>query len=491
MEASGASAPEPEKAAVAPKAAAGVLLLLARTGIVQGIAFLGLTLLMRMLEPADFGLFAVLQFLMLFLGQLGDAGIGAALIRQEEKPSKHLLDSVFTFQVGVALALLVILWLGAPIFLMPFRDMPPASAMLLRATALNLVLTVARTIPAILLERALDYARLGVIDVVLSLVFWLVAVAGASMGFGTYAWGGALLAQGIAGTIAAYSLVSYRPGLVWDWAAVRPILGFGVQFQTKHLVGMVNAALAPVVGGATLGARGVGLLSWAQQTAHAPLLVVDALSRVSLPVYARLQSDPEALRAQIRTNMRLASLAVFFFLALFGALAHPIVTQVFTDRWSPAIPYLYVYSSMLVYGAFVPVAAPAFDAVGMPHLLARLSILWTTINWIVVPITASRFGAMGFVLGLCVHVVVGNGAVVYAAWERFRIFLPRYTGLALVCALPTYFVGARVLAPFATSLPRLGAAVVAMLAVFLASVSILDPSIPRSVLAMLRKKKPA
>src|SRR5690606_30612471 len=63
-------------------------------------------------------------------------------------------------------------------------------------------------------------------------------------------------------------------------------------------------------------------------------------------------------------------------------------------------------------GFVSPLIASALDAIGRPGVIARLSMGWTALNWLVIPF-AARYGMFGFTLGYVVHVVVGNLAVIY------------------------------------------------------------------------------
>jgi hypothetical protein len=73
--------------------------------------------LRRRLEPADFGLYAVVQFALAIFLQFGDVGLASALVRQKAQPTRRELSSAWSFQMLVTGSITLVLWLGAPLML--------------------------------------------------------------------------------------------------------------------------------------------------------------------------------------------------------------------------------------------------------------------------------------------------------------------------------------------------------------------------------------
>ena len=80
------------------KAVQSVLALGVRQVLNVGMSSLGGILLARLLSPSEFGLFAIVTFLLTFLTTFGDAGLAASLVRQAHEPLEEDYQSVFTVQ---------------------------------------------------------------------------------------------------------------------------------------------------------------------------------------------------------------------------------------------------------------------------------------------------------------------------------------------------------------------------------------------------------
>jgi PST family polysaccharide transporter len=448
--ASGDGAAEISAETLNTRAKRGVVILAVRTALVQLTVLGGQIALARLLDPRDFGIFAIVQFALQFFGFFGDAGLGAALIQKKVPPTHRELSSVFFVQVAIATAIIAVVGVAAGMVRWIWPDLSAEAPWLLRALSLSLLLTALRTVPAILMERDLHFGKLAVIDAAVSLAFYVVAATLAWAGWGVWALIAAVLTQGVVGAVLAFAFRPFRPSLVIDGSLLRPILNFGVSFQLNHVVGFLNGAVTPIYAGAKLGARSLGLLNWAQSTAYFPLKLVEIVGRVTFPLYSRLVGDEQKLGEAFGRSVWLCACFTSFFVALFLGMGHQVTVVVFGEKWLAAVPLLAVYASAISIGFFAPLAGALFDSLGKPQLVLRLALAWTTLNWLVVPFATARWALSGFALGYCVHVIVGN-VVMMALCARLvpHVRLLRRLWPALVSGALVWLLS-RALGPMAT-----------------------------------------
>ena len=402
------------------RAKLGVALLAARTVLLQLVVLGGNIYLTRVLSPADFGIFAIVQFVMQFFDLLGDAGLGAALIAQKTTPDRRKMSSVFWLQVVLAFGLITLVWATSALILRQWPSMPNDAAWLLRALSLVLLLTVVRIPCSIQMERRLQFGRQATIDVAGRLVYFAVAVPMATSGYGVKALLAAVLGQAATTTLLAHVASPFRPAWVLDRAVLAPIVRFGLAVQARSVLGYVNGALTPIFAGAILGKHAVGLNNWAQGFAYFPLELVQIVSRVSFPVYSQIQDDRPAFERAVARSILLISLAACSFTSLVWGLGPSLVAVVYTAKWLPAMNSLYIYSGAMTIGCLTPLVASALDAIGKPGIISRLSVGWVSLNWaIVVPVMLWKPGLTTFAAAYCVHVVVGNIVVLVMLHREF------------------------------------------------------------------------
>jgi PST family polysaccharide transporter len=504
-----AAKPEPPRAPPAPpagdaplspeearrlkrRAQLGVLVFIGRTAILEVGVFLANIALARLLSPGDFGMFAIVQFALSFFNFFGDVGLGGALIRQKEEPTQRELSSVFFFQIGVALVMMTLIG-GASFFLRRvWSDLPETAVWIMRALAVDMLLTAFRIVPSILLERDLDFGRIGALEVIVKLSFLVTALVLAALGFGVWALAISALTQGVVSLIGAYVLRPWRPSLVFDSARLKPIVRFGLTFQTKNLIGFVNGSITPVYAGAMLGPTAVGYIGWAQGLAYFPLKLVEIMARVNFPLYARIHGDRKLFSETLGQSIQVCGMVTLFFVALFFGMGPNVVRIIYAEKWLPALPLLYLYAGAISIGFLSPIVGAALDASGRPGIIARLALGWTTLNWVVVLLATPRWGMIGFSAGYIVHVIVGNLAVVLILRKLIpeAVIWPRVRASILAAAV-TAALGHFVLSPWATTPLSFVASVLACIAVFLVVLAVVDRSALEDALALIRPKRGA
>ena len=85
--------------ALRQRATFGVIALVVRMIVLQLTILGGDVYLRRLLQPADFGAFAIAQFALSFFTYFGDAGLGGALIQQKDEPTDIALSSIWCLQM--------------------------------------------------------------------------------------------------------------------------------------------------------------------------------------------------------------------------------------------------------------------------------------------------------------------------------------------------------------------------------------------------------
>src|SRR5258708_20608559 len=95
-------------ASIVRRAAHSVLALGVRQVLTAGMGFLGGILLARLLSPAEFGLYAIITFLLPFLLTFGDVGLAAGLVRQAHEPVGEGHQPVFTVQHGLVGSVIIL-----------------------------------------------------------------------------------------------------------------------------------------------------------------------------------------------------------------------------------------------------------------------------------------------------------------------------------------------------------------------------------------------
>ncbi len=424
------------------RARAGVVALTIRSSAQLVLSFVAMLILARLLKPADFGVFAVVQFAVSLFSLMGNLGLGPALIQQRAAPTQRSLATVWWMQLGVAMLVVPALWLASMLVRDIWNDLPEIAEPLLRVLALSFVFNSLRVVPTVLLERDMRFAALATVELCGSVAYFGTAVGVAYVTGSVSALVCAVIAQSIVMCALSYVAMPWRPTLEFDAPALNDVLRYGVAFQGSALVGFANSAVAPLLLGIALGKVALGFNGFAQTLAWMPLRLVEIFGRVGFAYYSSLQDDRERLARELRLNVQACGITVALFSTLLLVVAEPVLRLVYGDTWQPAVPLLQIYATVVLLGFLSPIGNAVFYATGRPGIVLRLATCWTALNWSVVAVVLFVKPTLeAYALAFSVHVVVGN-VIVAVLLERLlptarvarTLFAPIFA--AIVVAMP-------------------------------------------------------
>jgi O-antigen/teichoic acid export membrane protein len=161
---------------------------------------------------------------------------------------------------------------------------------------------------------------------------------------------------------------------------------------------------------------------------------------------------------------------------------------VYTDKWLPALPLFYVYAAGIAVGFLSPLVFPAVDATGRPEVNVRFSIAWTVGIAVLAPLLTSRWGSLGFAIGYCVPMVLGNLGIIFVLkrlvpdvhlWPRTRASILAGGAVALT--------GRFVLLDWCGGAFGLVASVVIAVVIFLGFVALFDRTAIGEIRSLVRR----
>lgn len=359
----------------------GIGALIKRQVVIKALTFLANIALARLLAPQVFGVYAIVLFVVQFFSAFGDAGIGAALIQKKGELTREELSSTFWLQQMLVWVVVCVALAAAPLALRLYPALPSYGGWLIRAMAFSFALTSLKTIPAILMERKMDFRSIVIIDIAETAVFYSAALLLALAGFEVWGFIIAALLRSLAGTALIYTLTCWRPSFSFTVAPVRELVRFGLPYQGTGILSFFKDAVTPLFIGMYCGASAVGFVNWAKTFAFAPLILSEAFGRVAFPAFSRIQGDRELLARAIERAMRSITLIMFPITALMIALGPEMVRVLFTDKWLPALPAYYFYcTSPLVIGVVLPMYS-AILSLGKSGIILKMTAALLVLEW--------------------------------------------------------------------------------------------------------------
>lgn len=402
------------------KTGLNVIFLSIRNIGIQAVSVVGFFLLTILLGTKDVGIFAIVAESIAILGYFSDIGLAAALIQQKTEITKSELQSTFTIQqvlVVTALIITAIIYPG----ISRSRGWGSNEMWIVLSLCFSFVAASLKTIPSVLLERQLNFKLLSTIDIIENIVFYVLAVTFAFLGFGTLSYAIAIFIRSFLGLIIIYKFSSWPIGFSISLTVLKKLFKYGIPYQFNSFIAVAKDRLSNLLVAGIIGPSSFGILSWAQKGPRMPLSFMDAIMKVTFPTFSRLQDHKELLKKSLEKSLYFIALVVFPILAGISYIAPDIINIIpkYT-KWLPAIFPMYLFAVCAGIAAITTPITNAFNAIGKITLTTKFMIMWTVLTWIFYPLLSWKFGLIGTAWA-AVIVGISSFVVWFAAEKNFEL----------------------------------------------------------------------
>jgi teichuronic acid exporter len=335
----------------------------------------------RLLEPGDYGLLAMATVVIGFIALFSELGLGVALVQAREV-NVITARAASAVIVGLNVSVALVLVLVAPWIAGWFEA--PELATIIVVLTLELIIGALAVVPHAMLERQLRFRELSIAVMAATLCGVTCTLTGALLGFGVWSLVMGTLTQAL---VRSVLVIAYHGGVVWPLLSqglgpVLPLVNFSGHVIGARALWYWYAQADQVILGRLLHATLLGYYSVAAQLAMLPVSkAMDTINKVAIPVLSRLSGEP--LRLQQWYQRLLSLIAVYGIGTCWGlaAVAEEFVHLALNSKWDFAatplallalaapLRLLCVFQNTVVTAAGVPSAATlelAIASVVMP-----------------------------------------------------------------------------------------------------------------------------
>lgn len=334
-------------------------------------------LVIRILSPGDYGLFAMAQVVLVFLNMLNGHGLASGLVQRAEvtdREIRQLFGMLILVNAGLALLQLAL----APLAAAYYRQ--PQVAQLLVVQALIYATTPFIALPSALLARTMDFRAQAKVNILASLASASVALAGALAGWGVWTLVAAPIAlfavRGAGLTLAARTFV--WPS--FDFRGAGALARYGGLMAAGQLFWFGQSQADVLIAGRHLDAHDLGIYTTAVfLTQIFVSKVVPPLNEVAFSAYARIQDVPGAAAAAFVKSVRVIFAAALPFYLGLAVTAEPLVLTVLGAKWAEAAPVVRLLALAMPMMTLQVLFSPVCDALGRPGVGVRNGAVGATV----------------------------------------------------------------------------------------------------------------
>jgi O-antigen/teichoic acid export membrane protein len=360
-------------------------------------------ILANLLSPADFGIVAMAALVTGFAAIFRDFGTMAAVIQRREL-SSNLLDSVFWLNIGIGSTLAILLALLAPVIAVAMHEAKLTELLWLLALAFPIVSF--GLVQQALLERALRFRSLALIECCAAFAGLASAVFAALTGWGVYSLVFQTIVAWSVATAGVWAASTWRPARQCSLTVIRDLWKFSGNLVGFNTLNYFWRNIDTVLIGRFLGATELGYYNIAYRLMIWPLQNISwVVGRALFPTLSRLQDDKQRLRqGYVRAVTAVFLLSAPLTLGLF-VLREPFVLAVMGERWHKVADLLFWLAPVSLVHSVGTTAGWLYLSTGRTDVLLKVGMFYGVALTSAV-IVGLQWGVEGVAAAYCVAALV-------------------------------------------------------------------------------------
>jgi O-antigen/teichoic acid export membrane protein len=385
--------------------------------------------LARILDPAEFGLIAMLSLFIAIGNTLLDSGLTTSLIRTTDADQRDY-STIFYFNLAGSTLIYGLLFLTAPLIADFYHQ--PALINIVRVYGLILIINAFFGVQSTLLIKNMQFKKQTNMQVPAAIGGGLLGIVLAKLGYGVWSlvWMG--LCTSFLSTAMHWLTSDWRPAWVFDKHCFKKHIDFGYKMTLSSILDTIYQNLYLIIIGKYFSAIQLGFYSRADSVSQLPIGNISAaINKATYPMFAEISGDVVKLKKVYKKLMQ----QVLFWnapsLIFLSLIARPLFHILLTDKWLPAVPYFQI---LCISGIMYPLHSynlNVLKVLGKSALFLRLEIVKKVLSVIGI-LSFIRFGIYGllyFQLGFnfvayYINSIYSGRLISYPVKEQITDILP-------------------------------------------------------------------
>ncbi|MCL1703218.1 lipopolysaccharide biosynthesis protein [Lysinibacillus sp. Bpr_S20] len=379
------------------KVLSSLLWKLLERGGTQGIQFIVMIILARLLLPEDFGLLVLVAIFITLAGVIVQSGFNTALI-QRKNVDEVDYSSVFYLNLFVATNLYIILFFTAPFIASFFAE--PQLVSVLRILSFTLFFGAFNSIQHAVIARNMQFKKLFYSSLGAVIISGVVGITMAYAGYSVWALVGQQITNQLIVTIILWFTVNWRPRFLFSMERIRILFTFGWKLLASSLIDTLSSNIRNLLIGKMFSPAILGFYNRGEQF---PSVIINningSIQSVMLPTLSFHQDNAERVKVMVRRSIVMSSFVIFPMMFGLAAIAEPLVKIVLTEKWLPSVPFLQIFCVSYALWPIHTANLQAINALGRSDIFLKLEIVKTILGLIILAVSIP-FGVQMMALGV-------------------------------------------------------------------------------------------
>lgn len=386
----------------------------------QGVTFIVSLVLARLLDPSTYGTVALVTVFITILQVFVDSGMANALI-QKEKVDDLDFSTVFFFNLGMCIALYVIMFLAAPVIATFYGidDLVP----IIRVLSIVIIVSGVKNVQQAYVSRNMLFKKFFFSTLGGTLGAALIGIALAYKGFGVWALVAQHLFNTLIDTAILWITVKWRPRFVFSFSRLKVLFNYGWKLLASGLINTIYTELRQLLIGKLYTTSDLAYYNQGKKIpGYLASNINNAIDSVLLPTMSKEQRYRETVKNMTRRAVKISTYVMMPIMMGIAVCANSLVQLVLSDKWMPCVPYIqlccFTYSFYIIHTANLN----AIKALGRSDLFLKLEIIKKVVGLSIL-LFSIRFGV--FVMA-CFGVIESIISQIINAWPNSKLLKYNY-----------------------------------------------------------------
>ncbi|MDE6272753.1 MAG: lipopolysaccharide biosynthesis protein [Muribaculaceae bacterium] len=459
--------------------------------VTQIVQFIIGIVLARLLLPQDYGLVGMLSIFLGISALFINSGFSQALIQQKDK-SPEDYNTVFTFNVGVALTMYLILFICAP-YIAHFYSQPKLTA-ITRVYSLNLIISSLASVQSTILSIRLNFEALSKVSIISLIISGITGITLAYLGWGVWA----LVYQGIVAAsinaITLFALCRWIPSFSFSTKSFKNLFSFGSKLLGSSLINTIYENINSFVIGKAFNASELGYYNRAQGFSSIPPgIITSIIIKVNYPILVKYQDDHEKLISTYSSLLRVPLFILYPIMFGLAVLAVPFIVTLVGEKWLPAAYLLPILCFTGLWSPLTHINLNLLYVKGRSDLVLKLEFIKKPIAFALL-FASIPLGIKGICGSVALYSFIAfsfncyyTGKILnYGFWKQIKEILP-FFGYSVVMALGVWVVTL----PFSNNLVKLAVGIPTGIVTYYAIARIFSDKTLTSLINLIISRLPA
>lgn len=360
----------------------------------QAVTWAITLVVIRLLEPRDYGLMAMASVFIGFLTFINEMGLGPAVIQKPDL-TEHDMRKANACVIGINITLCGAIYLISPAIAWFFDE--PRLVPIIRVLGLSFLLLAFYFLPQALMAREMNFKTRSIIDLGGNLFSSAIVLFLALKGLGVWALVLGPMGMHLFKAVAYNTNAKYRFRPIFSVTGMRSMFVFGGYVSITRVVWYFYSQADILICGKIFGKTLLGVYSVAMQLVTIPMVKSSPLlSQIGFSAFSRIQANLTSTQANFLRGVHLISLVsfpLFWGLAMISPQAIP---WLLGDKWQSIVVPVQLLSIVMPLRFISTLFSPVVTGHGRPEV-----IMWNMVAAVILMPAAFYIGAQWGIVGLC------------------------------------------------------------------------------------------